>query len=38
MSDEQELILMSEQSFIQDDIENKQLRKENEKLKKEMKN
>ena len=32
--DEQELILMSEESFIQHDVENKQLRKENEKLRK----
>ena len=33
--DEQEFILMSEKSFIQHDVENKQLKEENEKLRKE---
>ena len=33
--DEKEFILMSEESFIQHDVENKQLKKENEKLRKE---
>ena len=32
--DEQEFILMSEESFIQHDVENKQLKEENEKLRK----
>ena len=36
--DEKEFILMSEESFIQHDVENKQLRKENEKLRKKMNN
>ena len=33
--DEKEFILMSEESFIQHDVENKQLKEENEKLRKE---
>ena len=33
--DEKEFILMSEKSFIQHDVENKQLKEENEKLRKE---
>ena len=36
--DEQELILMPEKSFIQHDVENKQLNEENEKLRKENEN
>ena len=36
--DEQEFILMSEKSFIQHDVENKQLKEENEKLRKETEN
>ena len=36
--DEKEFILMSEESFIQHDIENKQLRKENENEKVETRN
>ena len=36
--DEKEFILMSEESFIQHDVENKQLRKENEQLRKENEN
>ena len=36
--DEQEFILMSEKSFIQHDVENKQLKEENEKLRKENEN
>ena len=32
--DEKEFILMSEESFIQHDVENKQLKEENEKLRK----
>ena len=32
--DEQELVLMSEENFTQHDVENKQLKEENEKLKK----
>ena len=36
--DEQELILMSEESFMQRDVENKQLRKENENEKRESRN
>ena len=35
--DEKEFILMSEESFIQHDVENKQLKEENEKLRKENK-
>ena len=33
--DEKEFILMSEESFIQHDVENKQLKEENKKLRKE---
>ena len=36
--DEKEFILMSEESFIQHDVENKQLKEENEKLRKENEN
>ena len=36
--DEKEFILMSEKSFIQHDVENKQLKEENEKLRKENEN
>ena len=36
--DEKEFILMSEENFIQHDIENKQLKEENEKLRKENEN
>ena len=36
--DEKELILMSEESFIQHDVENKQLKEENKKLRKENEN
>ena len=36
--DEQELISKSEESFIQHDVENKQLKEENEKLRKENEN
>ena len=36
--DEKEFILMSEESFIQNDVENKQSKEENEKLRKENEN
>ena len=36
--DEQEFILISEKSFIQHDVENKQIKEENEKLRKENEN